>query len=536
MVSLIQDMENPRESILQLPAKKRLDVIVNHPTPLKLVRSMPTTDLLLTIRDLGGESALELVEMMHPTQVQELMDLEIWSRDDLNLKAASHYFSLLFAANRDTAVAQIHNLDIELIGLLLRTTATIYDVTLNEEPENFSDVYSLSPDGRFIVCFSDDKEIEGLAHSLRDFLEDLYGRDMTFALRLLESVRYELSSTLLEESLRFRNNRLLDYGILPPIERLSYFSRVSKDDIKKIVTGNFGAPRYGENLLPTIFHERKIESSHIFLRAALEKDGGILDFWPSFMHAVANMHASLSGDFGDREEILKTASYVKFLLDLGLFQCGQGKTEQCAFHNYSMKFLIRVGRTALLNLQKRINSLPPLINDVLGKNFCHLDSPLREVALALTLAEPCYYEGLISSKKLVVRYFSNLTELQGVVAALNEIIFRGEFVALGLGITKGDLSNRTHLSQANLFARTLINQYQKNSDPLADINESATRSFILLGVFHEDFLAFADSFTNKAAHALIAKSNRDEGVMTSAHNFKNAVLSQISQNFLAATA
>ncbi len=232
----ITDIKNPLDNINQLPPKKRLDIIINHPAPIELVRSMATPDLLLTIREVGGESSLELVEMLHPSQVQELLDLEIWSHDRLNTEVAGFYFSLLFEANRDTAIAQMHGLDIELIGLMFKLVAEIYDATSNEEPDDYPDLYSITPDRRFIVCFPEKEGCLGLQQSLHTFLEELYGRDLQFALRLLECIRFELTSGLEEESLRFRKGRLLELGILPEDERLEYFSLLLPSNMKQALS------------------------------------------------------------------------------------------------------------------------------------------------------------------------------------------------------------------------------------------------------------------------------------------------------------
>ncbi len=62
------------------------------------------------------------------------------------------------------------------------------------------------------------------------------------------------------------------------------------------------------------------------------------------------MHASWSGDFGDREEMIKSAEYVKTLCEYGLAQASKGQLDQSAsaLGTYGVKAMIRLGRTALL--------------------------------------------------------------------------------------------------------------------------------------------------------------------------------------------
>lgn len=534
-MSSLQNVNNSLKSPQQLPIKKRLDLIINHPTPLKLVREMPTPDLLLMIRELGAESSLELVEMMHPMQIQELFDLELWSHDQLNVKAAGHYFSLLFEADPDSAISQIHHLDIELIGLMFKTISTIYDLSLHEEPEDYPDLYSKSPGERFVVCFHDDDDMRGLAHGLHQFLEGLYGRDMAFALRLLESVRFELTSGLEEESLRWRNNRLLDQGILPREERLEYFSSVSMGDIKKVVALRpKPSTLYQENVSHVVLVPKNIGHNFPFLQASLANcsDGMKNDFWQSLMHAVANMHASLSGDFGDQKAMVDTSDYVKFLLELGIFQCCHGRLEDAGqvIGHYTIKFLIRLGRTMLTNTRKRLQANTADASNLFGHDFCHVDSPLREVAHAINMTEPCYYEGLLSPKKLSVRYFSSLSELRATNEAITEMIFRAKLLGTGGLLLSTDMAEPTptHLSHANILARGLINAYQARRDFFADLSAAQVKEIFDGESLAKAFEDFAEAFVKKLAERLVPES---QDALERAMNFKTVVLIQLTQNW-----
>src|SRR5580700_10047315 len=221
------------QNLRKLPAKKRLNAIFDAPDPEALVHDMNVHELLMTIEEVGGESALELLELMQPEQVRDMLDLSIWDHDRIMPEKAGEYLSLLFEANSDKAVLQMDGLDIEFIGLIFKLVADIYDTSQNEEPNDNYDICSKSPGGRFIVCFSEHPQWKGLAQAMYNYLEALYGIDMKRALTMLEQVRFELASGLEEATFRFRNNRLLDLGIMPHEERLLYFSPLSLNQIKR---------------------------------------------------------------------------------------------------------------------------------------------------------------------------------------------------------------------------------------------------------------------------------------------------------------
>lgn len=532
----LTDINNELSLLNKLSPKKRLDAILGHSSPLKLVRSMPVTDLLLTIRQIGFESSLELIEMMHPKQIAALFDLEIWTNDQLNLEQAGGYLSLLFAASKDAAVAQIHGLDIELVGLMLKNVANIYDTSLNEEPVDFPDLYSTSPDGRFIVCFIEDESTKNLAAALHTFLEELYGRDLPFVLRLLETLRFELPSDLEELSLRWRESRLLDLGIMPREERLAFFAPLAMAEVRRIMA----SPQQQPPSSPENFHLRPLATScdgrYPFLRTALE---GSLDehkelFWLRLKHAVINMHASLSGDFGDEEAIINTAEYSKFLAELGLMQLCQGSINHGTdiITKTAPKYLIRLGRTALVAMRKRLRTALADGALLLGHEFRYADSPLREMARALCLPEPRYYEGLLEPEKLIIRHFASINELNATLHAVNELIFRAQLIGRhGFGVSE-DMMGTLELSHAGIVARVLINQYAGRTELLAEIKPQEIGSIIgKSGGLSRDFTLHTRQCIATISGRLSTTLAQDpEAVDTKAQNFLNAVLAQLERN------
>lgn len=531
-MSQIIDIKNQLAELASLSPKKRLDAIINHPTPLKLVRAMEPHDVLLTIRGVGGESALELVEMLHPKQIQTLLDFEIWHNDELDVKAAGHYFSLIFEANQDVAVAQIHGLDIELIGLMFKTISEIYDTTLNEEPIDFPQLYSTSPGGRFVVCFTDDPQFQNLAQSLHTFLEMLYGRDLTFALRLLESLRYELFSGLEETSLWWRQCRLSEYGILPRHERLQFFAPVSALDIKQIMAKE--QPKTFHNLEAplSIMVVKNDFHNFTFLKSALSQCSIEHNqrFWQELQHATINMHASLSGDFGDEEAMVQSAEYVKFLCELGLMQLCQGHIEKAhdTLQTTQAKYLIRLGRTTLVGLRKRLTKAVHE-NPYLGEDFMCADSPLREVARALCLPEPRFYEGLSDPKKLTIRYFLSVADVNATLKAVHELIFRAQLVSI---LGPSQCRAKDNLPHATLMARAMVNQFVGHADLFNAVTmDDLARLTNKQGVLSVEFTQFARQFGEKTSQAFIDSVKGDAELIPSKTSaFIHAILAQLEQN------
>lgn len=531
------DIKNSLQKLLALPAKKQLEAIVDSADPGSLVRAMHAQDILLVIREVGAEDALELFELLNPSQVQELLDLEIWDNDDLNPQKAGHYFSLLFEANPDRAVEQLDGLDIELLGLMYKMVAEIYDTTLGEEPVEFSEIASESPDGRFMICFADAPEAIGLSRALYSYLDSLYARDMKKALHLLENVRFELASGLEERSLKWRNNRLLDMGVLPRDERLEYFSTLSLGALKRKQPQSAPIENKEQeaSLLPMQTFAKNIDHRFAFLREALSQSSPHEQqaYFEALTHASLNMHASWSGDFGDREEMIQSVEYVKTLCEYGLMQASNGELDQAAsaLHAYGIKAMIRLGRTALVNLRKTL-----LIHDnsfLFGQEFSRADTPLREMARALTLPEPRFFEGLLNADKLVVRFFNSLLELNATLKAVHELKFRAQFVGpLVLGFSEASLDKYPALAHANIFARYLLNSYLDNKDLLAPIGSSQLKQiFMPQGGLNPQFVQRAKEIKARLAEKLVSQCHYDASKAEElCDSFLNTILIQLEQN------
>lgn len=519
------EYKNNINSILKLSGKDKLNAILEHAHPLKVVQKMPITSLLVLFNEVGKESCLLIFEMLSKEQLKGIFDFEIWSKDRLNILKVKEYFSLLFAADHERAVKQIYDLDIELIGLLLKLVGTIYDTSLNEDPEELNNIYYVSPDGRFIVSFKDDRGYETLSHCLKQFLDALYERDAKFVIQLLEQTRFELASSLEEEAFRLRNIRLSEIGILPFEERLSFFSPLSKlSENKK--TKDIG-------LKINIFADDALEEYAFLMNPyeniSEEKKSQILK---ELVYSIQNIHMDLSGDFGDFDKIKNTSAYVKTLIDLTILESSGGDQKKAydLLLNSSIKDLIRVGRTKILIVKKYINNLLDDQTLLIGKNFIFLDSPLREVAIGLNKNEPLYYEGLLDVKKLTYRYFSKPEELYATIQALSEIKFRSRLLGLkGIGITcdevKEFFKKNEIPSQSHIFARFLINSFLKKEQILSKIDED----FIYeLYISKNDYLRrnFNDHSYLMAEKISIEKAMPKQNII----QYINSVLSGLEQN------
>src|SRR5688572_23519251 len=96
-----------RRELRTLPAKKRLDRIIERKDAMQIVRKMPVQDLYSTIREVGVDDSLELLELCSARQVQAFLDLDGWKGDRLDPAAISSWLRALFSANAERATGQL---------------------------------------------------------------------------------------------------------------------------------------------------------------------------------------------------------------------------------------------------------------------------------------------------------------------------------------------------------------------------------------------------------------------------------------------
>lgn len=211
-----------RRQLAQLPARRRMDAMVEAPEARALVRSLPAEDLYLTIQEVGLADAPELVQLASPTQFRTFVDLGGWKRDRLEPHALLTWLRAARGEGSEEFLRKVHAVDLEVVEYLLREFTVVHD--LEENPDVHPEGVTMeTPEGRYLVEF----KVEGAELAgLRSILNDLIAENPFEAVRLMEAVRWEVSSEMEEAAYQFRSARLQDLGFPTLEDATSLFSRV----------------------------------------------------------------------------------------------------------------------------------------------------------------------------------------------------------------------------------------------------------------------------------------------------------------------
>lgn len=430
--------------IAALPAKVRLDRIVSRKDTMRVVRQMPVIDLYTTVRDVGVEDCLEVLELMSPAQVQGFLDLDGWRRDRVDPIAMARWVRTFFAANVERAVGQLRGLDIELLTLLVKIHCRVYDITLEEEPEEEVGRHTVTPDGRFLIVFGGVGSDDDTLAVIQQFLDRLMARDMLFVLRLCESLRWELPSSLEEEALRWRYARLADLGFLPADDAAAVFAWL--DPEKAAATPappSRPLPPSADDAVSTDLTSSPLlpwdllgDGSQVLSRGIAGLTQTERDRVHHELMLVANrVHAADAADLGDSDALRDTVRHVTATAGIGLAFLAQGHEADLASRlaKTNVQHLFRVGHSLALKLRTEVKARVGAKGSGLdGRGLLRLDAPLREVVAGFVRVRPLLYGGLVHPERVDYRPVSSLTELAAAAAALTEAAFRaGLLEALG---------------------------------------------------------------------------------------------------------
>ena len=431
-----------RAQLARARTKSLAQTLLDRPDVARYVPTMPVQELFYAIKEVGLHDASELVHLATPAQVQGCLDLDAWQKDEFLADRAMPWLEVLIDAGPAKLARAIDGLDPEVIALYLQRHARVYDLHLDQPPEEAEGHYYPTPDGFFLLDVLDARE-GGHGKHVERFVDWLYRADMEIARRVIMSAKWELATDLSEHAYRFRAGRMADLGYVDYFEALEVYRYLDPMTVR--VGEGSVTPPVVEGGLPSELSAAIDPAS--LLAKALERivDPDELDRFSSSLLQLVNrvMSADLvePGDVEAAQAALRrTASYLGLALEF-LGRSDLGRTIE-ALRTVSPTRLFRLGFSLTAKLKKAADTLlahawlspspsgaasPP---GAAGASL--LDPPHADVVHALRKARPMFPRAL--EGKDGERPFETLGEIAQAARSLEEAAQIGDFVRRGLGV------------------------------------------------------------------------------------------------------
>lgn len=506
---------------IPLSPGQRLKELLARSDARHLVHTTPIQDLFLLVKQVGLSDSLELLELTSPEQVQRMLDLDVWDRDELKPDTYGEWLMAAVEAKNDHLKPLIEGLDPEPLVFYLQEHVKVHlldpEMTEQEKLELEALNGVNTPDGRFLLEFRVDDDH---ADFVRRLIEQVYAADLRTAYWLLEACRWELPSSLEEQAYRLRSGRLEELGFVGFYEAMVIYQPLK--GTRKPPRESAPAPLAGpfRDLPLPLEHVRPADGT--FLARAVDRlrEEDPEDSLARDLLRLANkVIAADRLDPAEIETIGDSLRQVRAYLGLGLELESQGDLEKgvALLRAVHVEWLFRRGYTRALELQRRAKGLAARIRPVFRRlPGPHADSPYREVLEGLAQLRPQYYTGLENPTSTRLAAFQSVAQVERTAQALSRLehIYRFVFEQLApapveIGRLKRSLeAHQQAFTPGGVFLTALIQRLLGGPfapDPLtaAQLAAAVKRTFAPASAPGE-LRSFAPAFTGQVNDAIEA--------------------------------
>jgi hypothetical protein len=230
---------------------RRADVLLAEPDVAAAVRALPGDELYYVLHELDHEDARPILAAATAEQLQVVLDFALWQRDRIVPDALAEWVEAMAHASPDDIARWLAGLDTELVGLIIRRGARIYDLTQGEAPEESEGIFFPTPDTFFVLdvvglpgedgTLPADADPHDRAAVIIRLIDSLYRADKDLARRLLVAATGELDTELEEAAYRWQRGRMADLGFADYYEALEVYREL-----------DLGGVRIGEGKAPPL--------------------------------------------------------------------------------------------------------------------------------------------------------------------------------------------------------------------------------------------------------------------------------------------
>lgn len=397
----------------------KAEAILSDPEAAKLVPELPVQDLYFAIKEVGLADAEELLALSTPAQVQGFVDLDTWERDRLDVERINAWVEVLINTGYEKLGETLGGLDPEVVALWLQRQARVYDLSIEQPPDEPEGHYYPTPDRFFLLDLLPGGEA---GKALERALDGLYRWDLERARQMVMSAKWELASDLEEHAYRWRQGRMADLGYVDFYEALSLYRHLDPTSVRVDERTFVAPPDEAPRELPALLASSLDEGG--FFAQALATLGQTADLerlQGALLLLVNKAMAADRVDPGEVEAGRAALSRAVAYLGLGLEYLSRGDVTRGgqALLSIALERVFRVGFSLTLQLRRLAEALVKS-----GVDPEALEAPWDEVLQLLRQRRPEFPRLLDEPPRTGGRPFLSLAEVSRVASALEELARR----------------------------------------------------------------------------------------------------------------
>ena len=400
-----------------------VNAILDDPAAPQKLESVPSVWLHRLVCEVGMADIADLLELASAEQVREILDLELWHGDRLDLDEALEWVHFLTTLPEHAAFRHLRGLDVELMGLLLLHHVRIYLVEEENVPDEPEGLLFPTPDGWFVLEIMVATEAD--AQKIIAVVNTLYRDDLENIRRLLQNLMWEFSPELEEWCLRWRNNRMADLGFASPAEALELYAYLAPTSVQPATEQTADRPLRQDpehpGQTPLVVLAGSSEDSFFSRVLGLVEGDAEEQLLSQILMALGNRSLAADRvDPADADAARLSLDQLRWRLSLGLEFLAERQPERGlqVLSQVALMRIARVGHSLTLDLRRRL--LPFQRQGLLGRKPGQadlLDPPLRQQISALLLPRPRLWEPPPGQ----ARPFRTLDDLNAATRQIDEL-------------------------------------------------------------------------------------------------------------------
>jgi len=190
------------------------------------IRKLPAVHLYFPMKELDGDEIVQLLPQITESQWSGILDLDLWSRDDINLDRFLGLIQPILYCEDAVARKLLRGTDPELWQLLFRRNLQVFprlEEDEFDETDTKTDVTFPTPDGNYLISLPGDAE---KARLLRLLILRLYELAPEWVQTLIHASQFATSLELEENLYSSRKRRIEEMGFLDYFDALEIYTPI----------------------------------------------------------------------------------------------------------------------------------------------------------------------------------------------------------------------------------------------------------------------------------------------------------------------
>jgi Family of unknown function (DUF6178) len=467
-------LQEKRRAILELPAEKALDRILNDPQPAALVHSFPEQDFYLLVNEIGPEDSLPLLALATNKQWEHVVDLEVWQKDRIELNSVTRWMNLLLEADAKRFVKWFMDEQLEFIEFYLFKNLEVRIREHDQDTGDFGDEYFTLDDVYYLkfVEIPVETESEKLSDKQRRafltrFAQSLAAYDYGAFQSVLLEVTHVIPNETEEDCYHRRSVRLAEKGFLPFDESIGIYQPLKPGDLEKKIPKFM--PRSADEIssLPVpISPLRELKEDNHFTRA-LQKisPANVLQQLQAEFANLCNQIGVADHQSNRGREVLKgIVKKASGYLSIGLEQMLKDKEVDPALTavlitRYRLQDIFRVGFGRALKLKWRAEKwLSNCWFARAGLRLTFWGEKWMGVVGGLLVKKPLFYDNYKTG--VLYRDFAAVDDIIETESIFNQVVAVDDVLSL-MNINIEPTAKNGFLTYKNLLLTLWVRHYRK---------------------------------------------------------------------------